>query len=265
MGGGRMAISMSRGAGGPSGPPAMPTNRPIKRISLSGDAAEEQVLVEAWQPPRPEGPQTISGGGMRFSMAMASPRTFEPGLYMGPLPEGGVAFVDTSAYAVKVVSGDGTLQRVLHRPMAPRAVTPAMQEAEKARRLAELESGAGPQMRLVVAGSGGGAPRAINPDAVKEMMKGQLEQMQFYPELPVLMNLTTGWSGKIWAVRRGKEPTEPGPIDVLTPAGQYMGTFTVGSTELPSAFGPEGMVAFVERDEFDVPTVVVKRLPPVLR
>ncbi|HSG08862.1 MAG TPA: 6-bladed beta-propeller [Longimicrobiales bacterium] len=265
MGGGRMAISMSRGSGGPIAPPAMPTNRPIKRISLSDDAAVEQVLVEAWQPPRPEGPQTLSGGGMRLSMAMAGPRTFEPGLHMGPLPEGGVAYVDTSAYAVKVVSGDGALQRVLRRPMTPRPVTPSMQEAEKARRLAELESGGGPQVRMVLAGPGGGGARAINPDAVKEMMKGQLEQMQFYPELPVLMNLSTGWGGKIWAVRRGKEPTEPGPIDVLTPAGQYVGTFAAGSTELPSAFGPEGMVAFIERDEFDVPTVVVKRLPPALR
>ena len=34
---------------------------------------------------------------------------------------------------------------------------------------------------------------------------------------------------------------------------------------LPTAFGPEGMVAFVERDDFDVPTVVVKRLPAILR
>jgi hypothetical protein len=35
--------------------------------------------------------------------------------------------------------------------------------------------------------------------------------------------------------------------------------------ELPAAFGPEGLVAFIERDELDVPTVVVKRLPAVLR
>jgi hypothetical protein len=119
-------------------------------------------------------------------------------------------------------------------------------------------------MRIVTS-DGSGGQRAINPDAVKEMMKGQLEQMQFYPELPVLMNLATGWSGKIWAVRRGQQPTEPGPIDVLTPAGQYVGTFAVGSTALPSAFGPDGLAAFVERDEFDVPTVVVKRLPAVLR
>ncbi|HKJ00816.1 MAG TPA: 6-bladed beta-propeller [Longimicrobiales bacterium] len=262
MGGGRMSISMSRS--GPAEPPAPPTNRPIKRIGLSGTDAAEEVLVEAWQPPRPQGPQTLSGGGMRFSVAMAGPRTFEPGLYVGPLPDGGVAYVDSAAYAVKVVDGNGTLQRVLRRPFTPRPVTPALQEAEKQRRLDELEAGEGPQMRIVTS-SGSGAPRALNPEAVKEMMKGQLEQMQFYPELPVVMNLATGWTGKIWVVRRGQQPTEPGPIDVLTPAGQYVGTFAVGSTALPSAFGPDGLVAFIERDEFDVPTVVVKRLPAVLR
>ena len=34
---------------------------------------------------------------------------------------------------------------------------------------------------------------------------------------------------------------------------------------MPSAFGPDGLVAFVERDELDVQTVVVKRLPGGVR
>jgi hypothetical protein len=31
-------------------------------------------------------------------------------------------------------------------------------------------------------------------------------------------------------------------------------------TEIPSAFGPDGLAAYVELDELDVPTVVVRRL-----
>jgi len=264
VGGGRMVVSMSRGPGGPGGAPQLPTTRPITHSSLSGQVAADRVVAEGWQPPRSEAPQTLAGGGMRLSMSMAGPRTFEPGLYMGPLPDGGVAYADTSAYAVKVVSPEGSLQRVLRRPFAPRPVTPAMQEAEKKRRMEEIEAGQGGQMRFMATGPGG-RTFSPSPDAIKEMLRNSAEQMQFYPELPVLMNLATGWTGKIWAVRRGQQPTEPGPIDVLTPAGQYVGTFAVGATELPSAFGPEGMVAFIERDEFDVPTVVVKRLPAVLR
>jgi hypothetical protein len=205
------------------------------------------------------------GGGGNFIAAVQGPRTFEPGLLLGPLADGGIAYSDSSAYAVKVVSPTGALQRVIRRPFSPRPVTEAIRGAEKARRLAELESGGGPQVRISVAGPGGGGARPISQDAIREMMRGQIEQMQFYPELPVLLDLATGWSGKIWVVRRGQNPTEPGAIDVLTPAGQYVGTFPAGAMKVPAAFGPEGLVAFIESDEFDVPTVVVKRLPAVLR
>jgi hypothetical protein len=263
-GGGNMMISMSRD--GPGAPPALPTDRPIEHISLAGAKADAKLLVSGWQPPRPEGPPAVvRGGGTSFVASVAGPRTFEPGLFMGPLSDGGLAYSDSSAYAVKVVSSTGALQRVIRRPFTPRPVTAAMQEAEKQRRLEEMESGQGPQMRVMVAGPGGGQARPISQDAIKEMMRGQIDQMQFYPELPVLLNLKTGWSGKIWAVRRGQKPTEPGPIDVLTPVGQYVGTFATGAMTLPAAFGPDGLVAFIERDEFDVPTVAVKRLPAVLR
>ena len=43
-----------------------------------------------------------------------------------------------------------------------------------------------------------------------------------------------------------------------------MGTFVAGVTEIPSSFGSDGMAAYVERDEFDVSGVAVRRLPPVL-
>ncbi|HSW31425.1 MAG TPA: hypothetical protein VLH75_18200 [Longimicrobiales bacterium] len=264
-GGGNTMISMSLQS--PGGPPALPTDRPIEHISLAGATAEARLVVSAWQPPRPEGaaPVVRAGGGANFVAAVQGPRTFEPPLLMGALADGGVAFSDSSAYAVKVVSSTGALQRVIRRPFSPRPVTAAIQETEKARRLEELESGGGPQMRIVLAGPGGGAGRSLSQDAIKDMMRNQTDQLQFYPELPVLLNLRTGWSGKIWVVRRGQKPTEPGAVDVITPAGQYVGTFAAGSVPLPAAFGPEGLVAFIERDELDVPTVVVKRLPAVLR
>jgi hypothetical protein len=57
---------------------------------------------------------------------------------------------------------------------------------------------------------------------------------------------------------------DPGAIDVMTVEGQYGGTFSAGSLEMPAAFGPDGLAAWIERDEFDVPTIVVRRLPRVL-
>lgn len=34
---------------------------------------------------------------------------------------------------------------------------------------------------------------------------------------------------------------------------------------MPDAFGPDGLAAFIELDEFDVPSVVVRRLPVEVR
>lgn len=110
----------------------------------------------------------------------------------------------------------------------------------------------------------GGGTQSPSQEAVNEMMRSQIKGMEFYPELPVLMALETTWTGKIWAQRRGDAPSEGGPIDVVTPAGQYVGTFETGVTEMPDAFGPDGLAAYIETDEFDVPIIVVRRLPPVL-
>ena len=85
--------------------------------------------------------------------------------------------------------------------------------------------------------------------------------MEFYPELPVLLALRTDWEGTIWVRRRGEEEEGGNPIDLITAGGRYLGTFAPGSTALPEAFGPDGLVAFVETDDLDVPYVVVKRLP----
>jgi hypothetical protein len=171
-------------------------------------------------------------------------------------------------YAIKIMGPDGTIRRVLTRPLEPRRVTRAIQEAEKERRLAELEAGGGPQMRVMVAGpgaGGGGGPQPISQEQIKQMRRAQIEQMQFYPEVPVLLDLAAGWSGKIWAQRRGRDVNEPGPIDLLSATGDYLGTLAAGSVELPRAFGPNGLAAYVERDELDVPRVLIRQLPAELR
>lgn len=260
-GGGGAGVTMRSG---PDDGSDDPRTRPIERIGLTGSQASVDTIVQGWRPPRSDRPQELEGGGMRFQVSMAGPRTFEPELLVGVLPDGGVAFADSTAYAIKIASRADGVTRVLERPFEPREVTERMQEAERRRRLEELEREGGPQIRLMTSGPGGGAPRAISPDAVNEMMRGQIEQMEFFPELPVLMDLATSWTGKIWAQRRGDRPTDPGPIDVMTADGRYMGTFAPTDTEIPDAFGPGGLAAYVELDDLDVPTIVVRRLPPVL-
>jgi hypothetical protein len=257
--GGGMVVSMRTG---PGQEPDQPTSRPVEIVSLGGDDAQVRVVAEGWLPPRPP-PAVLEGGSMRFSMAMGGPLTFEPGLFAGILPDGGVVYSDSSAYAIEVVDADGNAVRTLRRPLQPRPVSERIEEAERERRLAELEEGDGPRMRVMVS-DGAGPGRALAGDAVREMMRSQIEQMQFFPELPVVMDLRTSRSGKVWVQRRGEEPTEAGPIDVLTVEGRYVGSFPAGLTEMPAAFGPDGLTAYLEFDELEVPMIVVRRLPPVL-
>ncbi len=66
-------------------------------------------------------------------------------------------------------------------------------------------------------------------------------------------------------MRQGDELLGDGPIDVVTSDGVYVGTYRAPATKMPDAFGPGGLVAFVELDEFDVASVVVRRLPTGVR
>ena len=90
--------------------------------------------------------------------------------------------------------------------------------------------------------------------------------MQFHAEVPVVAAVRVSWAGSLW-VKRSTEPgtSGPGPIDVLAADGRYVGTFRAGQLEMPDAFGPDGLVAFVEADEFDVPVITVRRLPREVR
>jgi len=90
--------------------------------------------------------------------------------------------------------------------------------------------------------------------------------MRFHPEVPVLAAIRTTWDGTLW-IQRSAEPgvEEPGPVDVLAPDGRYVGTLAPDVLRMPRAFGPGGLVAFVEPDEFDVPVITVRRLPPEIR
>ena len=258
-----MRVMESRGPGG-GGAPSEPEGRPIERVSLEGDVITAETLVTGWQPPQ-GGPTEMSAGGMQIRMSTSGPATFEPELLVGVLPDGGVVYADSSTYSLKVVDADGSPLRTLRRPFQPREVTERMQEAEKERRLAELDAGDGPQMRMMVAGPGGGSqPAPISQDQIQQMMRDRVEQLRFYPELPVLQGMASTWTGKIWVGRRGEEPVGPGPIDVLTPDGRDMGTFAPEATSIPASFGPNGLAAWVEEDDFGVPIVVVRRLPPVL-
>ena len=46
----------------------------------------------------------------------------------------------------------------------------------------------------------------------------------------------------------------------MTATGDYLGTLPPDGPRIPDAFGPGGLMAYIETDEMDVPTVRVVRL-----
>ena len=223
--------------GFPEGAPR-PLTRPVARLILTGDDVLRETIADGWRPPRGEADER---------------RAFEPGLWVAPLPGGKAAFSDSSAYTIKIASAGGGVSHVLTRPFFPEPVTERMERAERDRRIEEMVGGSITRTPGgVLAVGGGGSNRWVE----------WAETIEFFEEVPVVRGLGTSWGGRIWVQRRGDQPHENGPIDILTADGSYLGSFRTGATRIPDAFGPEGLAAFIERDGFDVQTVVVKRLPP---
>lgn len=216
-----------------------PEYRHVIRMDLTGDEVIQDTVAHAWLPP-------------------GEATGFLPSLIAGALPGGGVAYTDSSAYAIKVVGADGTLERVLTRPFVPESVTDRIRENERERRLQGLEGDP------LGAGRTGGERGAVM-SSMANAMRERVESMEFYAVVPVVRGLRTSWEGHIWVQRRGEEPVSDGPIDVLTPDGRYLGTFAAEDMAMPAAFGPDGLAAFVEVDELGVQTVVVRRLPEGMR
>ena len=229
-----------------------PTERPIERISLEGEVADAVTLAQAWNPA-----EDAPGGG--FGGNASSRPEFAPGLHLDALPDGRVAYSDSSAYVVTVLDEAGSVTRLV-RPFEPRAVTGEMEQAERERQRQELEE-RGPQLGMMLRGS---ANAGASQQSLRALMDAQIEEMTFYHELPVIQGLRASWSGRLWVERRGPEPVGPGPLDVITGDGDYIGTFPAGALGLPDAFGPDGLAAWIEHDELDVAHVVVRRLPTAI-
>ena len=235
------------------------SRRTIQRVDMSSEDVRDEVLVEAWAPVEDEGPRR---GDLEDMIGEAW--GFEPDLLFDALPSGGVAFSDSSAWAIKLTDPSGTVSRILRRPIRPLAVTEEMEEVERERRL-EIESNRTFTQR------GGPPPPSVLEfiDNYRSLQREAVENMRFFPEVPLITAVRTAWDGALW-VQRSTEPgsDEPGPIDVIAPDGRYLGTLQTGTAalpDMPDAFGPGGLVAFIGADEFDVPVITVWRLPPAIR
>ena len=232
---------------------SVPRFRTIEHHRLDGEDVDTDTVVHAWLPTREDAENSVDvsdpGGILSRDLRRAlnvsagllpSRRLFEPRVHMDLLPDGAIVYSDSSAYALKFTgAGGGRTVRTITRPFHPEPVTPRIEE-EYRRRQEERNS---------------------QSESRTGVLSINFELESFYPELPVILRVRTTWDGRIWVMRRGDEFFEDGSVDVLTAAGDYIGTYRAGATKMPDAFGPDGLAAFIELDELDVATVVVRRVP----
>jgi len=251
-GGGGMSLRR-----GPDGSMDFPTTRPVHLFSFS-ERVEVNTVYEGWNPATAGGRptlQTSGGGEIRFQAP--SMRAFDPDLMVGILPDGRIAVVDSTTYEVKIMELGGEVQRLFRRPFSPREVTRRDREGEKERQL-EAMSGSG-GATIMMRTDEGTTSRMASGQA-RAMIESRIESMEFAPEIPVVVGMAVDWAGRIWVKRSGTRVGEEGPVDLISHEGAYLGTLSPGEGRIPDAFGPGGLAAFMDRDELDVPRVVVRRL-----
>lgn len=215
--------------------------RPLEAHVL-GEGAE--VLYGAW------GPSPVGGSASAFAPQFAT-RLFDPRLWVEVLSDGRIAVADSVDYRIKLVSPDGSILGTIERPIRPVLVTPEIREAEQRRR-AE-----GPGLRVVVTG---GAVEEEQSEVVAGFREAMVSQLSFAEEIPVIAGLSVDSEDRIWVARSRTGGPSGGPVDVVTPEGGYVGTLPGNDVRIPRAFGPGGLMAYVETDEMDVPVVRVIRL-----
>ena len=246
------------------------SDRGLERLNVEGDAVVAEAILEAWRPLKDEAEmrEDLSladlGSMVESMLRMLVGETpwFEPRFLWDVLPDGQIVYSDSTVYKIKLADRRGQVMRVLGRPVRPVSVTRRIRDAVRERELEALEEASGDGF---LAGLEAGAEGGL-ADQMKEVMREETENREFYAEIPVLAALRATWDGALWIQRTSEESWDsPYLIDVMRADGAYVGTFGVEAMQMPNAFGPDGLVAFVELDELDIPTIVVRRLPPEVR
>ena len=231
--------------------------RGLERLTLGSTGTTAEPIVKAGEVRAPL-------PGEEASDATDEPRRFDPALLFDVLPDGSVAYSDSAGYSIKLVAGDGAPIGTIARPITPEPVTTELETTVRDSAMAEFE-------RLYGDPANPQGPDRAPPEFMAEMvaeMRADIEGMRFNHEIPVVVSLRATWEGGLWVRRRREgDPWEGavGVIDVWNPEGRYVGTFPPGDPPMPDAFGPDGLAAWVVLDELDVPTIIVRRMPPGVR
>ena len=213
-----------------------PHGRPIEVFPI--EHGQPEVLYTAWELPEEESGRRNTRSASDGANLSAG-RAFEPGLHFEVTSDGRLAVVDSIGYRIKLISRDGEVVGTVERPIAPLTVTEAMREGRREEYVArEVPSNVG----------------------IFRIERESVDKLTFADQVPVIANIGVDWDDRIWVERTGEDGVGPGPTDIVTPNGGYLGTLPANGVRIPSAFGPDGLMAYIETDEFGVQVVRVGRL-----
>lgn len=186
-------------------------DRTIYRVSLGeADEAVAVPFAEGWeaQPEREVTMEAADPSDMFGALGEAF-TGFVPDLVFDVLPGGGVAFSDSSAYAIKMQPASGAPARVAGRSLHPVPVTESLRERARERMLEGMEASAGAEVDGQSLDDLPPAFRAQMAAMLEEMMAGVRDAVAnagFMPEVPLVRDLRTTWEGRIWVQRWGNDP-----------------------------------------------------------
>lgn len=189
-----------------------------------------------------------------------SPPHFAPPLLVDVLSDGRVAVVDSVGYRIKVLSARGTTTSVIERSIPPRDVTSAIRQSVRSAQEKKLTEDAGVATDgVTVMASGAASPEVIQA-MVRHSLESTLQELTFADQVPVIDAMAIDSEDRIWVARTGSDGVADGPTDIFSSNGEYLGTLPATGLRIPAAFGPGGLMAYVEKDAVDAVIVRVIRL-----
>ncbi len=242
--------------------PAPDGRRPIDLYFLDG--ADPRAAYQAWGLPPTEqlDPVEIESGN---TIRTRLPRAFEPGLHYDVMRDGRIAVVDSIGYRVKFVTADGVVDGHFERPIQPLPVTESMKDAFRAHAMAAFDDDAWlywAVLRDAMDASDllGSSAEVEMPPEWREIFVRALFGAIFPDVAAVIAGIAVDWEGRMWIARTGPDGVSDGPTDIVDPDGAYLGTLAADGLRTPTAFGPGGLLAYLEKDDLDVQTIRVVRL-----
>ena len=221
--------------------------RPLYAYSFSGDTVKSVAFHDAWRAPVDQ-----------------RNRVMLPTVRIAGFPDGRVAVADSVGYRVRILSEDGAVDRRITRPIPPIPLTDiamaAYRERQKdaiterglVRALGDLQAAMGVSLRNV------------NTSEVVTEYRESLDEVVFADEIPVICALQVDWDGRLW-ITRADMAGDDGPIDVFDEDGRYAGTISSSELGPPDAFGPNGLLAYVQETELEAEGVLVVRITSLTR